>query len=136
MLLLLDYIYKHRSVKRFSTMPRKKPDDALVTHDLARFFDRMAAHFPGHVMQRVLEPDGRVHYSYVSPGLSALGLDPARLRAVDRLVQVESHGDNLDDLVTFSSMTVEEAHESAKALMELVEKLDADHYNRLCRQCR
>ncbi|WP_198534125.1 AAA family ATPase [Aquidulcibacter paucihalophilus] len=66
----------------------------------------------------------------------ALGLDPSRLRAVDRLVQVESHGDNLDDLITFSSMTVEEAHESAQALMELVEKLDADHYERLCRQCR
>lgn len=65
-----------------------------------------------------------------------LDLDAARLRAVDRLVQVESHGDNLDDLITFSSMTVEEAHESAKALMELVEKLDGDHYKRLCRQCR
>lgn len=65
-----------------------------------------------------------------------LGLDAARLRAVDRLVQAESHADNLDDLITFSSMTVEEAHDSAKALMELVEKLDGDHYRRLCRQCR
>lgn len=65
-----------------------------------------------------------------------LGLDAARLRAVDRLVQVESHGDNLDDLITFSSMTVEEAHESANALMELIKKLDGDHYKRLCKQCR
>lgn len=66
----------------------------------------------------------------------ALGLDAARLRAVDRLVQVESHGDSLDDLITFSSMTVEEAHESAKVLMDLVEKIDTDHYERLCKQCR
>ena len=66
----------------------------------------------------------------------ALGLDAARLRAVDRLVQVESHGDNLDDLITFSAMTVEEAHESAKALMELIETLDDEHYKRICRQCR
>lgn len=65
-----------------------------------------------------------------------LGLDAARLRAVDRLVQVESHGDNLDDLISFSSMTVEEAHDSAKALMELIEKLDGDHFKRICRQCR
>lgn len=64
-----------------------------------------------------------------------IGIDAARLCAVDRLVQVESHGDSLDDLITFSSMTVEEAHDSAKALMELVEKIDGDHYKALCRQC-
>ncbi len=65
-----------------------------------------------------------------------IGIDAARLCAVDRLIQVESHGDSLDDLITFSSMTVEEAHDSAKALMELVEKIDGDHYKALCRQCR
>lgn len=62
-------------------MPRKQAEPDLVTRDLARFFDRMAAHFPGHVMQRVLEPDGRVRYSYVSPGLTSLGLDPAAIVA-------------------------------------------------------
>lgn len=51
------------------------PEDGILTRDLRRFFDRMSAHFPGHVMQRVLEPDGRIHYSYVSPGIAALGLD-------------------------------------------------------------
>ena len=50
-------------------------DDGVLTRELVRFFDQMSAHFPGHVMQRVLEPDGRIRYSYVSPGLSALGLD-------------------------------------------------------------
>ncbi|MGI9360658.1 MAG: AAA family ATPase [Parasphingorhabdus sp.] len=64
-----------------------------------------------------------------------LGLDAARLRAVDRLVQLESHAESLDDLISFSSMTVEEAHDSARALMELIEKLDPEHYKRICKQC-
>ncbi|WP_376989476.1 LuxR C-terminal-related transcriptional regulator [Bosea sp. R86505] len=56
-------------------MRAQPDDDGVLTRELVRFFDQMSAHFPGHVMQRVLEPDGRVRYSYVSPGLSALGLD-------------------------------------------------------------
>lgn len=75
-------------------MPPKRHDDALVTRDLARFFDRMAAHFPGHVMQRVLEPDGRVHYTYVSPGLSALGLDPEAIIAEKESSQGWVHPDD------------------------------------------
>lgn len=54
-------------------------NDGILSRDLVHFFDKMSAHFPGHVMQRVLEPDGRIHYSYVSPGLAALGLDPAAI---------------------------------------------------------
>jgi hypothetical protein len=56
------------------------------------------------------------------------GLDPARIRALDRLVQLESHADNLDDLVTFSSMTIEETKDAADALMALMETLDKKHY--------
>jgi DNA-binding CsgD family transcriptional regulator len=75
-------------------MPRKRHDDAMVTRDLARFFDRMAAHFPGHVMQRVLEPDGRVHYTYVSPGLATLGLDPGAIVAQTASTQDWIHPDD------------------------------------------
>ena len=64
------------------------------------------------------------------------GLDPARIRALDRLVQLESHADNLDDLVTFSSMTMEETKDAADTLMILMETLDKGHYDRLCRICR
>jgi DNA-binding NarL/FixJ family response regulator len=56
-------------------------DPGILSNDLRRFFDSMAAHFPGHVMQRVLEPDGRIRYTYASPGLATLGLDPAAIMA-------------------------------------------------------
>ena len=65
-----------------------------------------------------------------------LGIDAARFRAIDRLVQVESHGDSLEDLIAFSSMTVEEAHQCATALMEMIEKLDPEHYKRQCSLCK
>lgn len=65
-----------------------------------------------------------------------LGIDADRFRAIDRLVQVESHGDSLEDLITFSSMTVEEAHQCAAALMEIIEKLDSEHYKRQCGLCK
>lgn len=64
-----------------------------------------------------------------------LGIDGDRFRAIDRLVQVESHGDSLEDLVAFSSMTVEESHQCAVALMDIIVKLDGEHHKRLCSQC-
>lgn len=67
---------------------------------------------------------------------SEYGLDPARIRALDRLVQLESHADNLDDLVTLSSLTIEETKDAADALLTLMEKLDKSHYDGLCRLSR
>ncbi|OFW34439.1 MAG: hypothetical protein A3J28_02300 [Acidobacteria bacterium RIFCSPLOWO2_12_FULL_60_22] len=67
---------------------------------------------------------------------SGYGLDPARICALDRLVQLESHADNLDDLVTFSSMTIEETKGAADALLTLMETVDKPHYDQLCRICR
>jgi len=66
---------------------------------------------------------------------SESGLDPARICALERLVQLESHADNLDDLVTFSSMTIEETKDAAAALLALMEKLDEPHYERMRRIC-
>ena len=63
------------------------------------------------------------------------GLDPARIRALDRLVQLESHADNLDDLVTFSSMTIEETKDAADTLLALMMALDQEHFDRMCRIC-
>jgi AAA domain-containing protein len=65
--------------------------------------------------------------------VSERGLDPARVCALDRLVQLESHADNLDALVTFSLMTIEETRDAARALLMLMETLDKPHYDRLCR---
>lgn len=47
----------------------------VLSPELRRFFDSMTSHFPGHVMQRVMQKDGAVRYTYVSPGVTALGLD-------------------------------------------------------------
>jgi hypothetical protein len=88
------------------------------------------------VLEFSRSPDGRTGYFYVMPnalrkvleiflafkmlgseGLSDKvenvakgqhGIDPARIRALDLLVQLESHADNLDDLETFSSMTIDD----------------------------
>jgi DNA-binding NarL/FixJ family response regulator len=69
-------------------------EDDVLPRELGRFFDQMSAHFPGHVMQRVLEADGRVRYSYVSPGLSALGLDRDAIMADSASAQSWVHPDD------------------------------------------
>ncbi len=69
-------------------------EDDVLPRELGRFFDAMSAHFPGHVMQRVLEPDGRIRYSYVSPGLSALGLDRDAIMAETASAQSWVHPDD------------------------------------------
>lgn len=63
------------------------------------------------------------------------GLDPARIRALDRLVQLESHSDNLDDLITFSAMSVEETTLAAETVLQLMENLDKDHFWRIKSIC-
>ena len=116
------------------------------------------------VLQFAQSPDGQTGYFFVMPnalrkvmeiflafklpgsdGLSSKvdviakgdhDLDPNRIRALDRLVQLESHADNLDDLVTFSSMTIEETKNATDALLALMEALDKSHYDRMCRICR
>ena len=63
-------------------------------------------------------------------------LDGARIVQLDRLINVESHGDSLDDLVTMSSPTVEEATEAAATLIEVMKALDNEHLVNLRRVCR
>ena len=63
-------------------------------------------------------------------------VDQGRILALERLVQLESYADNLDDLVTHSSMTVEETKDAAIALLALIETLDEGHYNKMRRVCR
>ncbi|TIS53787.1 MAG: hypothetical protein E5W91_29475 [Mesorhizobium sp.] len=63
-------------------------------------------------------------------------LDVERMIALERLSQVESHSDSLDDLVTHSSMTVEEAHDANAALLVMMEKLDSEHLKGLRKYCR
>jgi len=64
------------------------------------------------------------------------GINLDRLAALTRLSEVESHGDNLDDITTFSSMTVEETHEACCALLDLIAKVDENHHAQICKLCK
>lgn len=68
--------------------------DGVLSPELRRFFDAMASHFPGHVMQRLMRPDGSVRYTYVSPGLAALGLDSAEILNASTSAQDWIHPDD------------------------------------------
>lgn len=61
--------------------------------------------------------------------------DTSRLMALDRLVQLESHAESLDDLVAFSSMTIEEARDASQALIALMQAMDGAHLTRLQQLC-
>ena len=63
-------------------------------------------------------------------------LDRERLAALERLAQVESHSDNIDDLLSFSTMTLEETKGAAGALLDMIGKVDPKHLDRLKSLCR
>ncbi len=96
-----------------------------------------------HLMRRVLE----VFLAFKDPGTHSvkdkieklcdehLELDRTALAAVERLVQVESHSDNLDDLTSFSPMTIEETRQAATTLIDMMRKVDKGHVDRLIKLC-
>lgn len=63
-------------------------------------------------------------------------IDEVRIKALDRLIQVESHSDSLDDLVSHSSMTIEETRDANGALLELMAASDPDHTKAIRKQCK
>jgi wobble nucleotide-excising tRNase len=63
-------------------------------------------------------------------------LDPIRVAALERLSQVESHSDNLDDLVGHSPMILEELRQTSSALLQLMAEADEPHTKAMRRQCR
>ncbi|MEX0885824.1 MAG: AAA family ATPase [Phycisphaeraceae bacterium] len=64
-----------------------------------------------------------------------IGVDALRVRALERLAHVESHGDSIDDLISLPSMTVEEVEDAAQSLLGLIEKLDSEHWERMRSLC-
>jgi wobble nucleotide-excising tRNase len=54
-------------------------------------------------------------------------LDTVRIIALERLIQVESHSDNLDDLMGLSPMTIEEVREMNTALLDMIRVADKEH---------
>ncbi|MBI5130284.1 MAG: AAA family ATPase [Rhodopseudomonas palustris] len=63
-------------------------------------------------------------------------LDAEKIAALERLVQLESHSDSVDDLIGFSSMTLEESKSAADSLISLMETVDPFHLSALRRLCR
>lgn len=63
-------------------------------------------------------------------------LDPVRMVALERLSQVESHSDSLDDLTGHSPMIIEEVRETCHALLELMAIADPPHTAAIRRQCK
>ncbi len=102
----------------------------------------------GYMMPNVLRRVLDIFLAFKCPGSSGLSgkieeicrhfpeLNQDRMNALERLTQVESHSDNLDDLVSFSSMTLEETKEATSALLEMMEHVDERHTTSLKRICR
>jgi DNA-binding CsgD family transcriptional regulator len=91
----------------------------VLSPELRRFFDAMASHFPGHVMQRLMRPDGTVRYTYVGPGLAALGLDGASILSVDTSPQDWIHPDDAGRwraALTASAATLEPLDEEVRVI--------------------
>lgn len=119
----------------------------LFSHILKFIQDPDAYYDHGYMLPNVLRRVLDVFLAFKCPGpglptqIQKLctdypALDRDRLAALERLAQVESHSDNLDDLLSFSSMTVEETRAAACALIDMMELVDSNHLANLRRLCR
>lgn len=120
----------------------------LFSHVL-KFTDNPNAYYDhGYMIPNVLRRVLDVFLAFKCPGSSGLtdqikklckdypDLDRDRLAALERLAQVESHSDNLDDLLSFSSITLEETHAAANALLDMMDHVDEKHLASLKRLSR
>ena len=57
------------------------------------------------------------------------------IKALERLVQIESHG-TLEGMEELPSLTVEEALRAAKAAMAYIRKRDKKHFDAMTRLCK
>lgn len=124
-----EYHFLFSHVLRFSEKP-----DAYDDH----------GYMIPNVMRRVLD----VFLAFKAPGSGGLPsqleklcidypeLNRDRLAGLERLAQVESHSDNVDDLLSFSSMTLEETRGAVAVLFEMMERVDGKHFERLKSLCR
>lgn len=61
--------------------------------------------------------------------------DKLDVRALERLVQIESHG-TIDGLGTLPDLTLEEAIRAAEAGIGFIKEVGKDHYKRMCNSCK
>ncbi|KCZ56919.1 AAA family ATPase [Hyphomonas chukchiensis] len=60
--------------------------------------------------------------------------DKLDVRALERLVQIESHG-TIDGLGALPDLTLEEAIRAAKAGINFIKEVSKDHYTKMCAAC-
>ena len=116
-------------------------------HHMLKFADTQGEYDHAYMMPNVLRRVLEVFLAFRCPGSAPLtskidqlcranaALDRDRLIALERLTQVKSHSDNVEDLIAFSSMTLEETMDATKALLTLIETVDAAHLAGLRRIC-
>lgn len=123
-----EYYFLYERTLRFVEDPDASPYFHLMPNVLRRVLDVfLAFKDPGsHEFAAKLRN--------VAEGVS--GVDQDRLAALERLSQVESHSDSLDDLISFSSMTIEETKGAAAALLHLINAVDERHGQRMAELCR
>lgn len=61
--------------------------------------------------------------------------DKLDVRALERLVQIESHG-TIDGLGTLPDLTLEEAIRAAKAGINFIQEVGKDHFKKMCAACK
>ena len=87
---------------------------------LRTLFDRVATHFPGHTMQRVRSPEGRIRYTYASPGMrETFGLDPRAIISQDPATHDWVHVEDRQrfiDAVEHSALTLTTLDEEARVI--------------------
>ncbi len=123
-----EYHFLFGQVLRFEQDPESGLGHAyMMPNVLRRVLDVfLAFKCPGSPFKSQLEELCREHPE----------LDRDRVAALERLAQVESHSDNLDDLLSFSSMTLEETGAAAGAVLALMETVDRKHFDRMRRLSR
>lgn len=122
-----------------------------LVHLLLGFVESKGANDYVYLMPNAMRKVLDVFLAFRLPGADGLGskvskavaiaaersvdIDPARVFSLVTLAQVESHSDNLDDLVTLSAPTLEEIRTAAETLLQLMHALDEPHLAEMRRLC-
>jgi wobble nucleotide-excising tRNase len=102
------------------------------------------AYLMPNAIRKVLD----IFLAFKDPGASGLepkvdkliqdnnSLDDARVKAMERLAQLESHSESIGDVITFSAYTLEQVTDAARCLLEVIETVDPKHKQAMDRLCK
>ena len=122
-----EYHYLFHLILQFIASPADTEHFYLIPNALRKTLD---------VFLAFRQPGSNGLHSKIEKVASTIeGIDPARIRALERLAQVESHADNLDELIAFSTTTVEEVRQAAETLLDFMGRLDGEHLALMRRLC-